>query len=608
MQDLSFSWSFESSAPPASGGSDGRLFVLAPCTHYPLPDNRVLLIRRFSEARGVVTGEVLHALGVCTTFRTLEQHAQMMVATFPGLIEGVEDARQVLEALRQGGLFLSSAEIETALARPPSEPNTVRRVTICLPTADRPALLERVLVSLGTQQREGDIRYYVIDDSRQAANIAKNRQITQQQAKHQGIALHYFGPEQQQQQVTRLQQRLPRWASEVEFLLGRFAPESVPSYGRSLNHALLLSRGGALVYIDDDTLCQGYAPSVATLPQVALGGGRRECDFLQGERAWEQQGTPLDPVTEFGRFIGRSPLAVAAELQQQGNVLSLEGMITPQATALLAPTSRIAAVTCGLYGDPGTGGHQWLFELQGPSRERLLRDEASYRRALHERNVWMGVSRHQFTPGHSLLSINKCIDHSRLLPPAFPLLRNEDLLFGRMLAMLHPDSLFLELPWAVPHLPATPRNWPEDLLEQPMLLGFSRLSALHLSQREAALVTRDPSARLGLIGDFLSDLGGADQKLLQQQVSEGLARVRAELINRLHYGLQGDVPAYYRRDVLRQIEANERVLLSSGSAGPYDLFEAFPERDPVATAQLLWQRFADAIYAWEDILHASGNP
>lgn len=608
-QDFSVSWSFNSSfQQPSAGDGGGELIALAPCSRYPLPGNRFLLVRQGSEARGVVTGEVLQALGHCTRLRTLDQHARNLAERFPSLVGSEEDARAVLGSLRSTGLFLASRGLE-ALARSVKVEalDEARGTVVCIGACDRPALLERVLNSLLEMPRDGRDPIIVIDDSRESANIAKNRQITQQaDARYAGQLVHY-GLEAQMERVAALKMRLPDHEEAVEFLLGRQPDPSIPSYGRVLNHALLLSLGKTLVYIDDDTLCQGHAPPIARGQGVTTGISRREADFLGGAEPWaEGEAKRIDPVAEFSRYAGRTNAEALALLAAAGEPLALAEADARHADAL-AGSGEIAAVTCGIYGDPGTEGGQWLYMLSAESRARLLRDEQGYRRVARERRVWLGQVQPHLSLEHAMLSVNKAYDNSRPLPPHFPMLRNEDLLFSRMLSAMRPESFILELPWAVSHLPAESRAFSDEALDRPQMLGFSRLSTLFLDERRAQFRSGDAMVRLAEIGAMFEDLASAPPRRIAALIDERLARVRVEAVQRLNQTLVEDpqLPDYYRRDILRQIEANESVLINTGAPGPFDLFERFPDQGPPEMARELWRRFAAGIRAWPEIVRVS---
>jgi hypothetical protein len=50
------------------------------------------------------------------------------------------------------------------------------------------------------------------------------------------------------------------------------------------------------------------------------------------------------------------------------------------------------------------------------------------------------------------------LDNTQLLPPYFPAFRGEDLLFGRLVNVIHPGSLALVYNWSIPHLPIENRR------------------------------------------------------------------------------------------------------------------------------------------------------
>ena len=81
-----------------------------------------------------------------------------------------------------------------------------------------------------------------------------------------------------------------------------------------------------------------------------------------------------------------------------------------------------------------------------------------------------GVIPSNFCPRFVLLSQMTGVDNRELLPPYFPLFRNEDFLFGENLQFLHPNSLMVDFPWALPHLPLEERQWDRDSINRPIEL------------------------------------------------------------------------------------------------------------------------------------------
>jgi hypothetical protein len=139
------------------------------------------------------------------------------------------------------------------------------------------------------------------------------------------------------------------------------------------------------------------------------------------------------------------------------------------------------------------------------------------------------------------------------------------------------------------------------------MLGFSRLSTLILDERRSQFRSEDGMVRLGEIGAMFEDLASMAPERVPALIGERLTRVRVDLIQRLNQIQVEDpqLPDYYRRDILRQIQANESVLMNTGAPGPFDLFERFPDQPPPETARALWRSFAQGIRAWPEILRVS---
>jgi hypothetical protein len=182
----------------------------------------------------------------------------------------------------------------------------------------------------------------------------------------------------------------------------------------------------------------------------------------------------------------------------------------------LGPDSPILVTACGSYGDPGIANNYWLFSLEGDSLERLRRSEGHYRRCLRERNLWLGRAGYQFVPNIALLSQLTGIDNRALLPPYFPLFRNEDFLFGFMTQLLHPDALMLDLPWAIAHLPDPPRRWEADAVDSPAYSGILSFTAEALYGLRTSWPSRSPEDRLAAAAAQLRDFAAMPEAGLRQ--------------------------------------------------------------------------------------------
>ncbi len=598
----SFSFSYDLSPKPAGGTPPADLLAFDICREYPLPENQVLLHGDHSGRQTVVTSDVLYSLRHCSKFRTMEEHSRHLQAIIPELAGQEQDIRAVLNSVSDAGLMLSAAR-KTRELRPIARDDAAEApgACYCILTCDRPEAVKRLLAGM-RQSHDFSARnhYWLVDDSRDSDNRRANRKLCEAFRNEYGMPLEYFGMNEQLKVLEQMKQDLPEHQQGLEFLLGRQADESIPSYGRCRNWALLLGAGGRLVLLDDDILYQrAHAPHASA--DVMLTSANRSADFFSSDSDWRSllDTDRPDPCSgAFTQALGsRLPEALALFTQDE---------LPPEALRHLSPRdyhhihgdSRVMITSCGSLGDPGSAGNQWLLQLDADSRQRLYASESQYHEHLQRRNLWSGRTGASFLNAFTLISQATGLDATSLLPPYFPIQRNEDLLFGEMLHYLYPDAMLLDLPWAVPHLPLTRRSWSRDQATRPVPYGMLSFSAAMLARNREQNLAKHAAIRMQSLATIFRTLADTPDK--------GLARATAEA-NLHRYTLQighlndilaesGDAPEYWRRDIQTYM-ANLRQAVFSPAPEGFALMngDARTQRD---TARKLWEDFARGLDAW----------
>lgn len=601
---VNYNYSFSYNLNPATQAPAEEEFIaFEDCLEFPLPEQRVLIRGKHSGKHIIVTNDVAYSLRLCREFRTLPEHMQHLAQEIPELQDEPEDIRQVLDSIRQAGLMLSASgkarSIKPAAGFQPAEPD----LCYCVLTCDRTGALSRLLDSMATNHRFRDQNtYYVIDDSRQQDNRDKNQATCEDFSAAHGVKLQYFGAKEQDQVLNQLKARLPEHVTGIDFLLRRYQQNpTLPSYGRTRNWGLLLGAGRKLVLIDDDILFQRVKP---TAPEqgLAITSGPRTANFFSADKEWQKllDTRHSDPSRgSFSQALGAT-LAQALPLIGNGSLPQNSFRdLHPADFTQVDADSRILLTSCGYAGDPGTTSNVWIYQLPANYRQQLLTSAQEYRYHITARNAWLGSFTHSFRNQCSLMSPLTGIDSSQLMPPYFPLLRNEDLLFGSMLHYLHPNGLFLDNPWAVPHLPAEHRQWEKDLALTPQSYGLLDFSSDALVLNAASPSVDSASERLLACANFFSSLSQLSDKTLDEQIAEQTLGLRTTQIIRLSKVLEEskEAPAFWTQDLQRIIQAGEQSL---GAALPSG-FQAVPgsKDEQKALARSLWNDFAQGIRGWE---------
>jgi hypothetical protein len=168
-----------------------------------------------------------------------------------------------------------------------------------------------------------------------------------------------------------------------------------------------------------------------------------------------------------------------------------------------------------------------------------------------------------------------------------------------MLHSLYPEGMFLDLPWAVPHLPATQRQWRPETASTPPSQGISEFSADMLFFNNNSNWSNNPSERLQLIAQFFNAMGQMSDQALTDNLAQQTLQMRSAHISRMTEVLEDSpqAPDYWHQDLQKIINSNEQSLLSSLPAGFNGLpGEAAGQR---LLAKQLWRSFSQGIRAWE---------
>jgi hypothetical protein len=153
----------------------------------------VFQVKRSGETH-VMTYQVLQALDQTRQFRTLDEHAERVMASLGGLSGQREAIGRVFEGLIQRGVLVSGQAFLDRLADTPARAIAPVR-GVFIRACDRPDQLAHLLASLTDYERRfrANRNYVVIDDSasRDAAN--RHRDLLREFARATGCKLTYVG-------------------------------------------------------------------------------------------------------------------------------------------------------------------------------------------------------------------------------------------------------------------------------------------------------------------------------------------------------------------------------------------------------------------------------
>ena len=581
------------------------------CLQFTLPEQRVLLRSKHSGKQTVVTQDVLYSLMQCTVFRTLSEHIRHLETHVPELQGAREEIRQVLVSIQQAGLMICTDDKAASIQPAPAPTPEAANLCVCILTCNRPQTLQRLLESMAKNHPlQHHNHYYVIDDSRNPEHQASNQGLCSDFSSQHLVQVKYFGPEQQQQQLQNLIAALPEHEEGIRFLLDRFKDKNIPSYGRSRNWAMLLAGGDKLVVVDDDILFERIRTPLQKRA-TELSSTPRSADFFLDEDEWQtfRDSDSLDPAA--GSFISTLGLPLNQALSAVAQTTPLPGTaletLVASEYAKIQADSPVLLTSYGYAKDPGTASNDWIYQLSNESRQKLLQSKTNYQQHLQARNLWLGSPGYTFRNHFSLMSGFTGLATQHLLPPCFPLYRNEDFLFGEMLHSLHPTGLFLDMPWAVPHLPEQKRQWNPHSANIPPSQGLSEFSADMLYFNDSSNWSNTPSKRLQLMAQFFNSMGQISDQTLLDKLTQQTLQMRTAHINRMTEVLEDSqaAPDYWQADLRHIIETNEKSLISDLPSGFSGLQGSAAEQHQ--QARQLWTNFSKGIAAWEACIEQAKN-
>lgn len=437
--------------------------------------------------------------------------------------------------------------------------------SIVIPTKDRPGSLHRCLQSLRedciAHGRRPDV--VVVDSSPESGAQAANQAVLSEAATSGGLgAISYIGPKQTHDFLAALR-KLSHIDEEIlQFGLIGPAGHHV-STGASRNLGMLATRGESIVMLDDDILSPVYAlahnaPKTAALEIAPASWFFPDRTSVLGSLVPAQLGL----LEAHERFLERDDTRVT--------VMGAAGAITNDSPGF------------AIYGSAALGR---LKETSEEECTKLLQAAEVIRVATDP------------IPRNTGLTAGYCLglDQTISLPPWFPALRSQDLVFGTVLSAVDPQALRIDLPWAVVHDRPERRQFTWRLVCD----RFSRVAGGELLSALIASLPRryGQSRSIADIGEALLKMGSEGSAAFFGRCQSLLQVIRTLRIGFLENVLSSQPEAMFlinemrtTIDLLRHTnEARDISLIDLGSDNP------FPE------LQGMLQSFGLLLIHWESL-------
>jgi len=604
-------------APGANNGhlrpGDEEQFIALPVKAYHAAGGDLLVHEALAGSIQVLSRELLEILLQADHFDTIKGHIQTLLRA-GWQDDGSGYLYSVFRELNARGLMCSKAtflrnlmDSEALSAVPP--PISF----IAWTTRDRPEELAQSISSFADNNRRFGRKpqYLILDDSR--SDIAGDR-IRNAFARfaEDGISLLYAGLREKQQFC----QELVRMgaAEGLPEEVARFAlfgeDVGIRTLGANRNALLLSTRGELTLTVDDDSLCRLTIPHDFELAlaldsrsdPTEIHSYASRAELIEAIRTSE-----ADLLAAHETILGRSIAGCKAALGAETPV-RLEHLASESVGLLLNNPSTVRVTMCGLWGDSGMGSPRYVFELQGKSRELLMRSEEAYSLATSSREMLRCAPQYTLSDGALFMATNAGIDNRRRLPPFFPVGRNSDGIFAITLRACAREALIGHLPWAVLHAPRESRSYgPGALLEPSPRLA--EVMTMILGGINPPPWARSFEERLQTLGKYLLDLGSQRLNDFEEQLKMLWLAAASQYISRLEYLLDfySGKPVFWARDVLAFIEALKDFAMNRAPGVPRDLAEGRSPEQARESVRSLVRKYGELLIWWPVLDRAAGQ-
>ena len=542
---------------PVLASIDGRVSRLG--------GEEVVFLDTASNKTHVMTRQVLEAMDVCRDFQPLDKHVANVAARVEGMRGKEAAVRQVLQSLEKRGLLISDADF-LARFQDQSQRDTSgdAGAAVFIRACDRPEQLQRLCRTLteNEQRHAAGHRYVVVDDSTDANASKSHATMLGQLASDAGVRTAHVGQKTWKRIADGLAKELPEHRGSVEWLLQRpQAQHATPGGGIGRNLISLLSAGSRYLLLDDDfQLPLRRHPTYQPGLDVRGAGWGMHTYASRGEALAAGEALDRDPLGFGLGFCGQHVGGLGEVDVDCGlDVAALRGL-SPSRTPMLKGDAFVASTINGHSGDPGSGRLTWLFLLDEAARAEFTSSRERYLDTLSNPGAWYGARRYMLSDSANFTAF--AVDGSRLMPCTMPHQRGEDALFGSLVRMMYPNSVALNLPYAIGHQQEGRRDR-GDWLDEPESPGMPICLADLAKNLAGELVASDPVSRMGSLAARLRDLASADDEGLGRYLNEFLAYRRSLLIDTLQRVLASakSPPLYWAADLRRLVEANGKALI-----------------------------------------------
>ena len=583
---------------------DEELYHKDDVISFGVGNEEFLVYSRINRKVSILPTFATSLLPYCSSFKSIENHAEACVRSLmmdPQQIDFVYDS---LFKLVEAGLLipLNSARDLQQKLDPESEPTKI--TTIGVVTHNRTDSLRRSITSyIKNNQRHARQCEFVVMDSSPSAVRTETREMLRALTSDRYISLSYAGLDERVAFAKLLVNQFKIPQHVIDFaLLG--AEGFKVDTGANRNGLLLQTVGELFFSADDDTMSEMYE-----VPERIDGLTFFSEEPMEGwffpDRATAVESVRSvdeDVLSIHEQWLGKELIGVSSIVDP--DEIEFERLSIKYFKDLTAGTGKILATLPGIIGDSGIGSPRW-FLLSGDTRERLCNSAEEYQNAFSSREMLRAVRRISVGRVPSVMTTALGLDNRDLLPPFFPVLRNQDRIFGITLVKVFDSAYICHLPWALLHDPSGPRAYaPAHTFPSCSMSDVLRYCIKAFGTSFGFLPAED---RLRAMGQHLMNFGAMPQSDFEEFIQIQFWEQTSKLINMAEELLQNYEysPDFWADDLQRYSESLKKVLLSRESIIPFDLKEQTNTEALLSLTQQLIYRFGELLHWWPEIVRST---
>jgi hypothetical protein len=617
---------------------------------FPAGNGSALLYCRTNRTARLLSANVADLLNHCNVFKTLDEHASDISLAFElsqdrtasliselstrissapvaRLLERfrdfarkhksrsevpqsqVEFIKQQLQEFVEAGLVISDADVLDQRERPDSDPAAHGTITtIGVITHNKLNSLSRCLISYiencKKHRREKD--FIVVDDSEEQSVREDTRRMLRLMKLKYGIEIAYAGFEEKKKYSEELIAESGLPPDVVNFAL--FDIENCgQTVGANRNALLLHTVGDMFFSADDDTVCTIANSPEAVVNNLAFYSGIDPTEFwFFADRKTALESVTVQETDILGiheRLLGKDLSACIGMLGKSSEV-SLDQANSQFLRELQSGCGKVLITMTGLVGDSGIWSPIWQLTLTGESYERLTKTIGSYRSAFSSREVMRVVNRPTISNGDLCMAYALGFDNRTLLPPFFPVHRNEDGIYASTLKLCFERGYIGYLPWAVMHLPQLRTYSQADMWEEPASHRLCDVVLACLQSFNFPFGMMGGEERLRALGRHLMHLGNSSSIAFDEFLCICLWHAKSMSIDLLEAELRNrkGAPVFWSDDVVKHIDLLRRSLVHEVYEPPQELLEGRSVYEARHQTKRLIFKFGELLYWWPEIV------